>query len=149
MRDTGFIEDLNEELAKTWEKLGAKIRWTWCGKILSWTERSMVSGSWALDRSAQVSRCRQHTSVSLESKRKKTLITTFKKTVQLFAFNHLVNSFLFDHFLPLFQGLNQGFSVTRIKFAGNYLRVKTESKKGTFRLIATGLSGLMSHILNS
>ena len=24
--NTGFIEDLNEELAKTWEKLGAKIR---------------------------------------------------------------------------------------------------------------------------
>ena len=43
---------LNEEIGKVLEKLGAKIRWTWCGKILSWTERSMVSGSWALDRSA-------------------------------------------------------------------------------------------------
>ncbi len=48
MRDTGFIEDLNEELAKTWEKLGAKIDELGVGK--SWVEQkeawSPEAGHW-------------------------------------------------------------------------------------------------------
>jgi len=68
---------------------------------------------------------------------------------QLFALNHLVNSFLFEHFNSPFSGTKSEVSVTRTEFTGNYLGVKIKSKGDTFRPIATGLSGLVSHMLNS
>ena len=111
-------------IGKTWEKLGAKNWWTWCGKILSWTERSMVAGSWSTGQVNLVSKCRQHTSSSLKGKRKKILVTIIQQRVQLFAFNHLVNSFLFEHFNSPFSGTKSEVSVTRTKFTGNCLEVK-------------------------
>ena len=148
--NTGFIEDLN---VKNWQRLekelGAKNWWTWCGKILSWTERSMVAGSWSTGQVNLVSKCRQHTSFSLESKRKKTLVTTFNKGYNFLLFTTWLIHFSSNILISPFSGTRSGVSVTRTKFARNYLRVKTKSKRGTFRLIATGLSGLVSHMLNS
>ena len=122
--NTGFIGVLNEEIWQRFGKTWSKIRWTWCGKILSWTERSMVAGSWSTGQVNLVSKCRQHTSFSLESKRKKTLVTTFNKGYNFLLFTTWLIHFSSNILISPFSGTRSGVSVTRTKFARNYLRVK-------------------------
>jgi len=54
------------------------------------------------------SKGRHHTSVSLKGKKEENINHNIQETVQLFAFYHLVNSFLFEHFNSPFSGTRSG-----------------------------------------
>ena len=136
---------IGKNLGKTWSKNSMNLVW----ENLELNRKKHGLRKLGTGQVSSGGKCRQHTSFSLESKRKKILVTTFKKLYNFLLLTTWLIHFSSNILISPFSGTRSGVSVTRTKFARNYLRVKTKSKRDTFRPIATGLSGLISHMLNS
>ena len=107
--NTGFIGVLNEEIwqrfGKTWSKNSMNLVW----ENLELNRKKHGLRKLGTGQVSSGGKCRQHTSFSLESKRKKILVTTFNK-----GYNFLLLTTWLIHFssnisIHLFQVLNQRF----------------------------------------
>ena len=107
--NTGFIGVLNEEI---WQRFGKT--WSKNSMNLVWENLELNRKKHGLRKlgNGQVSsggKCRQHTSFSLESKRKKILVTTFNKGYNFLLLTTWLIHFSSNILIHLFQVLNQRF----------------------------------------
>ena len=124
MRTQDLLESSMKKFGKDLEKLGSKNSMNLVWENLELNRKKHGLRKLGIGQVSLGSKGRHHTSVSLKGKRKKTLITTFKKLYNFLLLTTWLIHFSSNILISPFQGLDQGFSVTRTEFARNYLRVK-------------------------